>query len=141
MRTRTVKSGRYLYTPDAPNRFIRCQHCGFICDTTRDTNRANPTTFSDVTYVICMENGYEELITERSLMYEYIYLETTQLYGTLTDEHGNEILTEPSGAEYTRSLRVYSMPVELEAGVMPGFFEVSSGCPFCGAEYTRSLRV
>jgi len=78
-----------------------------------------------------MENGYEELITERSLMYyEYIYLETTQLYGTLTDEHGNEILTE-----------LNSMPVELEAGVMPGFFEVSSGCPFCGAEYTRSLRV
>jgi len=131
MKARTVKSGRYLYTPDAPRRFIRCQHCGFICDTTRDTNRANPTTFSDVTYVICMENGYEELITERSLMYyEYIYLETTQLYGTLTDEHGNEILTE-----------LNSMPVELEAGVMPGFFEVSSGCPFCGAEYTRSLRV
>jgi len=50
-----------------------------------------------------MENGYEELITERSLMYEYIYLETTQLYGTLTEVSSG---CPFCGAEYTRSLRV-----------------------------------
>ena len=136
MKARTVKSGRYLYTPDAPRRFIRCQHCGFICDTTRDTNRANQTTFSDVTYVICIENRYEELIT---------------------DEHGNEILTEldsmpvktegviecmENGYEELIILtELDSMPVELETGAMPGFFEVSSGCPFCGAEYTKPFRI
>lgn len=52
-----------------------------------------------------MENGYEELITERSLMYEYIYLETTQLY--LTEEHGEVSSGCPfCGAEYTKPFRI-----------------------------------
>jgi len=130
MRTRTVKSGRYLYTPDAPKRFIRCQYCGFICDTTRDINKASPTILSDSVYTLTLENGNETLTTERSQMHEYFYLEPTlywlkDYHFIFLSENNNDILT----AEINKCLYT-EVP-------SPTVLEVPSGCPFCGAQYTR----
>jgi len=96
MRTRTVKSGRYLYTPDAPHRFIRCQYCGFICDITRDTNIASSSQSFSSQEIDLEENlnGLTQMITTETDN-NYILLES----GTYTDVSTG---CPFCGAEYTK---------------------------------------
>ena len=144
MKARTVKSGRYLYTPDAPHRFIRCQYCGFICDTTRDTNIASSSqSFSS-----------QELIIENSLVFlgdiqkDIITEDSSDIapYNHILSEEEQKIIIEkdfeedPNGLSQsimTESSELYVFSKDyilLESGT---YTDVSTGCPFCGAEYTK----
>ena len=107
-KSRTLKKARYVYGDgDAKNRDVRCQYCGFICDTKRDI--LQPT--SGV-------SAFPSDITE----------------GVIRDEDGAILMEEDTNLpliieqySYTDFYYQYK-PIET--------YTVTHNCPFCGGQYT-----
>ena len=137
-RTRTVKSGRYLYTPDAPRRFIRCQYCGFICDTTRDP--LQPTSGEVVTQPD--SNIYHKFHAEIPTdYYTSAYESSPTIFTyypatTVTSHYYSEILCEDGNYIQIETADYY---IALENSIVCRFYsvEITHNCPFCGGQYTK----
>jgi len=137
MRTRTVKSGRYLYTPDAPHRFIRCQYCGFICDTTRDS--LQPTSGETVTQPD--SNIYHKFHAELVADFYTTSCPITVIFSEAVTQP--EFHPEPSIDSYTTNYLSTATVFTSYASTptvfayFPPVTEMSYNCPFCGGQYTK----
>jgi hypothetical protein len=142
-KSRTLRKARYVYGDgDAKDRYVRCQYCGFICDTKRDV--LQPTSGVSVS---------PSDITEGVMRCE---CESNIEWGVIRCEDGSILMEESTSLsliveqyyDYDDAILMEedtSLPLVLDEYSYTDFYyqyepietyTVTHNCPFCGGQYT-----